>query len=321
MKLLFITTRNPNKQGDLLEISILHGLRMVLRDDCVDYPRKKIMYHDFSDTPKNTLHGRGFSLLTTPIPDISNRDIFNQKFDVVLYGDGHMYGEEPHQKEFDDLANGNVWILDGHDLYGVAPLKITYNDEEIIGNQFKKSFKRELIVKESEVFPTGFGIPKERIKPIDFLSKQQPYQKTAPAAAIFSDIVEMGGGFSHHKFTEEEDYYNDLSSSWFGLTCKKGGWDCLRHYEIIASGTLLLFRDYDQKPKLCSPQELPCFSYRNKEELESLMNTLVVNNKPTDKYINMLDQQREWLYNVATTEARAKQILSVLESYQCQKKF
>ena len=83
MKILFITTQNPTKQGDLLEISLLHGLRNLLGNDCVDYPRKKIMYHDFSDTPKDSLHGRGFSLLTTPIKDIENRDIFNQKFDYI----------------------------------------------------------------------------------------------------------------------------------------------------------------------------------------------------------------------------------------------
>ena len=45
MRILFITTKNPTKQGDLLEVSLLHGLRKVLGDDCVDYPRKKIMYH------------------------------------------------------------------------------------------------------------------------------------------------------------------------------------------------------------------------------------------------------------------------------------
>ena len=66
MRILFITTKHPEKQGDLLEVSLLHGLRTMLGEDFVDYPRKKIMYHDFSDSPKDSLHGRGFSLLTTP---------------------------------------------------------------------------------------------------------------------------------------------------------------------------------------------------------------------------------------------------------------
>jgi hypothetical protein len=314
MKILFITTINPSKQGDLLEISLLHGLRELMGNDCVDYPRKKIMYHDFSDTPKEELHGRGFSLLTTSISEINSRDIFNQKFDAVIYGDGHMYGEEPYIEGVNELADGNTWIIDGHDLYGNAPRKILYDGEEIIGTQFTNCFKRELIEEDDTVFPTGFGIPEERIIEMDFSIKDQFYQKTAPAFSLFENINDIGGGFSHHKFEIEEEYYDDLSRSWFGLTCKKGGWDCLRHYEIIAAGSLLLFRDYDKKPKLCSPQELPCFSYRTKHELYNLMSKLVVDNKPTQEYLDMIEIQRQWLYSNGTTIARAKNIIKIISN-------
>ena len=315
MKILFITTINPSKQGDLLEVSLLHGLRELMGDDCVDYPRKKIMYHDFSDTPKETLHGRGFSLLTTSISEIKNRDIFNQKFDAVIYGDGHMYGEDPCIGGINELADGNSWIIDGHDLYGNAPRKILYDGEEIIGTQFTNCFKRELIEEDDNtVFPTGFGIPEKRIRPLNLEIKDQLYQKTAPAFSLFENINDIGGGFSHHKFEIEEEYYKDISRSWFGLTCKKGGWDCLRHYEIIAAGSLLLFRDYDKKPKLCSPQELPCFSYRTKDELYNLMSKLVVDNKPTQEYLDMIENQRQWLYDNGTTIARAKNIIKIISN-------
>lgn len=312
MRILFVTTAAPDKQGDLLEVSLLHGLRTVLGDDLVDYPKKKIMYHDFSESPKNELHGRGFSLLTTPIADVSDRNIFEQKFDVVLYGDGHMYGEPPELEDINKLADGNAWIIDGHDLYGNAPIKIYHNGEKIIGNQFTNSFKRELIEEEESVYPTGFGIPEERILPINFEQKDQMYQKTAPSIATFGGMSETGGGFAHHKFDVEQDYYDDLSRSWFGLTCKKGGWDCLRHYEILAAGSLLLFKDYDSKPPLCSPQNLPCFSYSSPKQLYKLMSELVVDNTPTPAYLDMLNKQREWLYNYGTTSARAKSIIKIL---------
>ncbi|NBU72417.1 MAG: PHP domain-containing protein [Bacteroidetes bacterium] len=71
------------------------------------------------------------SLLTEPIQDIVDRDIFNQKFDVILYGDGHMYGEEPYIDGVNELSNGNTWIIDGHDLYGNAPRKIIYTQQKI----------------------------------------------------------------------------------------------------------------------------------------------------------------------------------------------
>ena len=127
-------------------------------------------------------------------------------------------------------------------------------------------------------------------------------------------MTDLGGSRYHHKFTVEEEYYDDLSSSWFGLTCKKGGWDCLRHYEIMAAGSLLLFKDYDKKPPMCSPVDLPCFSYSTQEELDELTCRLVVDNKPTREYNEMLNRQRKWLISNGTTIARAKQILKVLDN-------
>ena len=282
MKILFFTTENKLYQGDLLENTILHGLRSCLGENCVDYPKKKVMYHDFSEVHKDNIHGRGFTLLTTPIKDILNRNIFEQH-------------------------------LDGHDLYGHAPNKIIFDNEEIIGTQFDNSFKREFTKSSHKnVYPTGFGIPKERIRNLNIDCKNQLFQKTAPDYSLFKDIKDLGGGFKHHKFSIESEYYEDLSASWFGLTSKKGGWDCLRHYEIIAAGACLLFRDYDKKPPLCSPQNLPCFSYSSKEELDGIINRLVVNGKPTDEYVDMVNQQRKWLLEFATTEARAKYIINII---------
>ena len=40
MKILFITTMNPNHQGDYLEITLINGLRKLLGNNFVDYPRK-----------------------------------------------------------------------------------------------------------------------------------------------------------------------------------------------------------------------------------------------------------------------------------------
>jgi hypothetical protein len=43
------------------------------------------------------------------------------------------------------------------------------------------------------------------------------------------------------------------------------------------------------------------------------MSELVVENKPTDKYLLMLKKQREWLYNIGTTSSRANSILTTLK--------
>lgn len=314
MKILFITTKNPEHQGDYLELSILHGLKSLMGKDLIDLPRKKILYGDFSEAKKKNLHGQGFSLLNDIFEDNINRTDLTD-IDFVIYGSGHAYGEDCFIDEFDKLANKNSWVLDGHDLYGNAEKMRKYKGELVIANQFKYSFKRELIFNENYVYPSGFGIPESCIRKIDLSRKNKLFQKTAPKHSLFLKQTDLGGTKNHHTFDDEEEYYDDMSTSWFGLTSKKGGWDSLRHYEIIASGSLLLFRDYKDKPINCSPQHLPCFSYSSKKELLYLINKLVVENKPTKEYKDMLERQREWLYENGTTVARAKYILNVLNKY------
>ena len=46
--------------------------------------------------------------------------------------------------------------------------------------------------------------------------------------------------------------------AWFALTRPKGGWDCLRHYEILAAGTLPYFLDLS-RPGPTSVH--PCFCW------------------------------------------------------------
>lgn len=312
MKILFITTKNPEKQGDYFEIAILNGLKKVLGKNIIDFPKKKIIYGDYKESPKNKLHGQGFTLLTNPFDDDINRNIFKQKFDAVIYGDGHIYGEKVYIPEIDKLANNNVWIIDGHDLYGNATYKTNYLGEEIIGNQFKNSFKSAIVFDEDGVYPTNLGIPEEHIRPLNLKNKNKFFQDTYPKFSLFENPSDLGGGSKHHKFNNEDEYFNDLSSSWFGLSCKRGSWDSLRNYEIIASGSLLLYRDYKDKPINCSPRNLPCISYSSINELYDTFSRLIVNNKPTKEYEFLLESQREWLINYGTTTAVAKNIIDII---------
>ena len=296
MKILYVTTPDPSAQGDYQENMILHGIRENLATGFVDFPRKKVMYGDFSETVRKELHGLGFTLYSAPITDLDKNQRVLDKIDVILYGVTNAYGVT----DFPDINKycDQIWYIDGHDT-----------------SDIKKTpcFKRELFVEQANVYPTGFGIPEHQIKSIDFSIKSQKFQVTAPAEAYFKPEV-MRHLVNYYSFSweQEKEYYFDMQKSWFGLTCKKGGWDSLRHYEIMASGALLLFREYDKKPELCSPANLPCFSYSSLEELSEITNRLVVNNKPTKEYIEMLFAQREWLLKYGTTKTRGLQILKVL---------
>ena len=293
MKLLYLTGRDPNSAGDFQEVCMLHGLRSIMGEDCIDWPKKKILYADFSDSPKDELHGAGFTLYTEPIQDISNRD--HSQVDFVLYGVTDSYNVTAYPEI--NTITPNVWYLDGHDHQRITK---------------KPCFKRELFLQQESVYPTGFGIPRHQIRPLNFTNKIQAIQKTVPPYAVFGPQILGGDTKRLYCFSDEEDYYKDMGHSWFGLTCKKGGWDSLRHYEILASGACLMFRDYDKKPPLCAPQDLPCFSYSTLDELESIINRLLINEKPTDEYYDMVLRQREWLIKYGTTEARAIQVLRTI---------
>jgi len=49
-------------------------------------------------------------------------------------------------------------------------------------------------------------------------------------------------------YDSEQRYYDQYSDAYFGYTMKKGGWDCMRHHEIIAAGALPYFYDFDNCP-------------------------------------------------------------------------
>ncbi len=306
MKVLFLCTRNPNTQGDYLELTLVHGLRNLLGEDFVEFPKKKILYGDFSESPINELHGKGMTFCTSPIEDITyDRDNLRPiDFDVIIHGSGFIYGDKWN------VNHSNQFYTDGNDLYGNAERKIVYMGQSIIGAQFlSKCFKRELVEELSSVWPIGFGIPANKITPINLQIKNQLFQQTAPADACFKNN-------STQKFNTEEEYYKDIQQSWFGLTCAKGGIECLRHYELMANGSVLLFKDYNNKHPLMEPRNLPTVSYYTEKELYDIINRLVIDNKPTKDYIELYEAQQKWLIENGTTLARARYVMNKIKEYE-----
>ena len=49
------------------------------------------------------------------------------------------------------------------------------------------------------------------------------------------------GNISTYIYNTEKEYYEEYQQSYFALTTKKAGWDCLRHYEILANGCIPYF--------------------------------------------------------------------------------
>lgn len=96
------------------------------------------------------------------------------------------------------------------------------------------------------IYPIEFAVPE--VKVVD-----QIPEKTKEFAHI------IPGVFSTYIYESEEDYYKDYQSSFFAYTWKKAGWDCMRHYEILANGCIPYFRnleDADSNTMFLLPRDL-----------------------------------------------------------------
>lgn len=54
---------------------------------------------------------------------------------------------------------------------------------------------------------------------------------------------------SRYTFISQDAYYKEYQESEFAITHRKGGWDCFRHVEILACGTIPLMPDIDNVPQ------------------------------------------------------------------------
>jgi len=96
---------------------------------------------------------------------------------------------------------------------------LTINHEEEI------TAKAELCFEKFSYYPISFSFPR---KFGDF----NPDKKY-----VISKIVPYG----KYTFQNSKDYYQEYGKGYLGITHRKGGYDCFRHLEIIASGTVPLF--------------------------------------------------------------------------------
>ncbi|HAB99919.1 MAG TPA: hypothetical protein DCE71_08875 [Parachlamydiales bacterium] len=119
---------------------------------------------------------------------------------------------------------------------------------------------------------------------------------------------------STYIYKSEEAYYQDYQRSYFAVTCKKGGWDCMRHYEILANGCIPYFIDLDQCPSntmfflpkdlIREAMHLPGVGYASMS-----IDHMRFDHKKYDEILNkLLDYTRSYL----TARAMAEYILKTM---------
>lgn len=224
MKILFLGSNRADYQQDLL----FHGLRALYGNSVVDYPRLPYMYRDYPD--KSNLYGCGFTLFSLLNEDSGvDRSGIEDKitahfYDLIIYGSIHRV--QPFFKEVTaKYAPHEILFIDGEDHQQL--LDITRHGIY---------FKRELASPAPGVYPIHFAIPAEKI------GTQRPLAKNKILAHI--DPRDR----STYIYATEREYYHDYASSLFAYTTKKGGWDCLRHYEIMSNGCIPIFLGLDECP-------------------------------------------------------------------------
>ena len=167
------------------------------------------------------------------------------------------------------------------------------------------------------VFPISFAIPKEHLlAKIDAVSVKQ---RSRNFAAIIPDKI------STYAYHTQEDYYRGYRISLFGVTFKKGGWDCLRHLEIIANGCMPYMLDAQLLPlstmfrwpkktleEVLKLEGVDHEAVRNVAFSESLPDAVLVNHKYFNAtlYLELLQGLQAHVKAHLTTEAMAQYLLS-----------
>jgi hypothetical protein len=137
------------------------------------------------------------------------------------------------------------------------------------------------------IYPISFSIPEEKIV------KSIP-KKTK----LFADYKPNDN--RKYTYSSEDDYYKGYQEAVFGYTQKKAGWDCMRHYEILANGCIPYFEGI---------QEIPPFTMKDfpRELVKEAMANANMNN-----YQFYVEKLLAYTRENLTTVARAKQLLATI---------
>jgi hypothetical protein len=222
VKILYVSGA---QQPDYLCDALFHGMRSHFGTEVVDVGRLSYMY---KGAETYLLYGKGFSLYglieegAVDRTDIESK-IANRFFDYIVFGS--------IQREYSLLGRvrsayepRKIILIDGEDnplMYANCMSHGVY-------------FKREMHTPQPNAYPIQFAIPAEKIQP--------PEKKIRLMAPL--DPVDT----RTYIYNDEASYYGDYRASMFGKTMKKAGWDCLRHYEIMACYCLPYFVNLEHCP-------------------------------------------------------------------------
>jgi hypothetical protein len=81
------------------------------------------------------------------------------------------------------------------------------------------------------------------------ISFSYPRKSYAQSSALRSRLVARIIPGTPYSFSDENSYLQEYNMSYYGMTHKKGGWDCFRHLEILNAGAIPLMPDSSDIPQ------------------------------------------------------------------------
>jgi hypothetical protein len=273
IKILF--TRNANNE-DYLSDCVLNGLYQLPDLEITDSPRQWYMYrNEFKPYGNHNLterYGNGFTVFGHLEENMSiDRNNIEQKiidhyFDLVICSRSDQ--PSPYLNLILQYYNKNEIItMSGTDEPHINSTLLgnsTYFIRELIGTPINGVYPGNPhharpwpSFNSKDVIPVSFGFPKVKI------------QTPLPKSRVWSNVQPAHGYGSVYMYTVEQEYYNDYRQSLFGRTKKKGGWDCMRHYEIMACRCIPYFEDLADAPRdvlRTLPRELLLYAKQRVDE-------------------------------------------------------
>ena len=274
MKILYVTDHRQiaiasgGFISDYLNDLTFFGLKELFGDDVIDSTPIISLYKEYKDQihPMYLWGGMtSFWLLDKNTADRSNikEKIQDKYYDLIIYG------AIKRCRDYYDLVSkvypdNKVILLDG-------------NDDSEVDQLYQKHlyFKRELRQDHKNLLPITFSYPTHYLaKPNK--NKTQQYGTVIP------------GRKETYVFDNEKDYFEDYQKSYYGVTSKKAGWDCMRHYEIMGNYCLPYFPDMKDCPKNT------LFNFPKELIIEG---TELASNFDIDEYYRILDSIYDYTKN------------------------
>ena len=185
--------------------------------------------------------GKGFTLYGKVNEKHIKSNPTNQELRFLIKSNFYDYLIYPSIRRFDNLfvlatkimGKNRVIVIDGED------------DKNISWHSNHATYyKRELtdIAHAHGIKPISFFIPEIIIDEI-----KSKINFNAPKKHLLAPCDPRDR--KTYIYQDEISYFQQYRDAYFGYTMRKKGWDCLRHYEIIASGSVPFFEDYESIPE------------------------------------------------------------------------